>query len=91
MATSKAYKDGRAIYKDPKWAERAMRHKSYWERESCFRKYAVEIAENVNVPIILVGMNRNLELMNDILNKSLYKCRCCKYNMLFIENIVYSY
>lgn len=42
----------------------------YLENESYFRRYAAEIAEEVNVPIILVGGNRSLSLMEDILNNS---------------------
>lgn len=40
----------------------------YPEGESYYWKYAAEIAEEVKVPIILVGGNRSLGLMDDILN-----------------------
>lgn len=43
---------------------------SYLEKESYFRKYASEIAEEIDVPIILVGGNRSFSLMEDILNNS---------------------
>ena len=38
--------------------------------ESYYWKYAAEIAEDVKVPIILVGGNRSLELMNEILENT---------------------
>lgn len=52
--------------------DRTVREKGlkYLEKESYFRKYAQEIAEKVNVPIILVGGNRSLDLMNEILNNT---------------------
>lgn len=37
-------------------------------KESIYRNYAAEIAKEVEVPIILVGKNRNPEVMNQILN-----------------------
>src|SRR5471030_1310366 len=36
--------------------------------ESIYRDYAAQIAEEVETPIILVGKNRNTEVMNQILN-----------------------
>lgn len=38
--------------------------------ESIFRDYATKIAEEVEVPIILVGLNRTPAIMNEILNKT---------------------
>ena len=40
------------------------------EKESYYWKYAAQIAEEVKVPIILVGGNRSLALMNEILEKT---------------------
>lgn len=40
------------------------------EKESYFKIQATEIAEEVSVPIILVGGNRSLEEMNELLNKT---------------------
>lgn len=40
------------------------------EKESYFKSQGAEIAEEVSVPIILVGGNRSLEEMNDLLNKT---------------------
>lgn len=40
------------------------------EKESYYWKYAAQIAEEVKVPIILVGGNRSLDLMNEILEKT---------------------
>jgi len=37
-------------------------------KESIYRDYAAEIAEEVEAPIILVGKNRNTEVMDQILN-----------------------
>ena len=36
--------------------------------ESVFREYAAKIADKIQVPVILVGMNRNPALMTDLLN-----------------------
>jgi len=38
--------------------------------ESIFRDYAIKIAEEVETPIILVGLNRTPAIMNEILNKT---------------------
>lgn len=38
--------------------------------ESVFRDYAAEIARNVDVPVILVGMNRTPSVMTELLNTS---------------------
>jgi 2,4-dienoyl-CoA reductase-like NADH-dependent reductase (Old Yellow Enzyme family) len=38
--------------------------------ESVFREYASVVAEEVSCPVILVGRNRNPEVMEDILNSS---------------------
>lgn len=40
------------------------------EVESYYWKYAAQIAEEVKIPIILVGGNRSLELMNEILENT---------------------
>jgi 2,4-dienoyl-CoA reductase-like NADH-dependent reductase (Old Yellow Enzyme family) len=40
------------------------------EKESYFREYAAEIAKEVDVPIILVGGNKSLEVMEEILSHS---------------------
>jgi 2,4-dienoyl-CoA reductase-like NADH-dependent reductase (Old Yellow Enzyme family) len=55
-----------------KTEDKTVREKGlvYLEKESCFRKYAGEIADEVNVPIILVGGNRELNVMEDILNST---------------------
>ncbi len=55
-----------------KTEDRTVREKGlkYLENESYFRRYAAEIAEEVNVPVILVGGNRSLNLMNDILDNT---------------------
>lgn len=40
------------------------------EQESYFRQYAAEIAQEISVPFILVGGNREFELLTDILNQT---------------------
>lgn len=40
------------------------------EQESYFERYAAEIAQEINVPVILVGGNRNFELLTEILNRT---------------------
>lgn len=40
------------------------------EQESYFKPYAAEIAQEINVPVILVGGNREFELMTEILNQT---------------------
>lgn len=39
-------------------------------KESIFRDYAARIAENVDIPVILVGFNRTPSVMEEILNTS---------------------
>ena len=39
-------------------------------KESYFKDYAAKIAETVDVPVILVGGNRQLEIMDEILNNT---------------------
>ncbi|MGK0469464.1 MAG: 2,4-dienoyl-CoA reductase-like NADH-dependent reductase (Old Yellow Enzyme family) [Clostridium sp.] len=55
-----------------KTEDKTVREKGliYLEKESYFRKYATEIANEVNVPIILVGGNRHINLMEEILNNT---------------------
>ncbi|MGL5312560.1 MAG: NADH:flavin oxidoreductase, partial [Peptostreptococcaceae bacterium] len=38
------------------------------DRESYFREYATMLAKEVDVPVILVGGNRNLDVMEELLN-----------------------
>lgn len=38
------------------------------DKESYFKKYAAKLAEEVDIPILLVGGNRHFEVMEDILN-----------------------
>lgn len=52
---------------DPSVREKGL---TYLENESYFRKYAAEIADEISVPVILVGGNRSLNLMNEILNNT---------------------
>ncbi len=40
------------------------------KEEAVFKDYAAELAENLNIPIILVGLNRSLENMDSILNNT---------------------
>ena len=40
------------------------------DRESYFKEHAAKLAEEVNVPVILVGGNRHLDVMEDILNNT---------------------
>lgn len=40
------------------------------EQESYFKPYAAEIAQEINVPVILVGGNRDFELLTEILNQT---------------------
>lgn len=40
------------------------------ENESYFRGYATELADDIKIPIILVGGNRNIEGITDIINKT---------------------
>ncbi len=40
------------------------------EQETYFKPYAAEIAQEINVPMILVGGNREFELMTEILNQT---------------------
>lgn len=39
------------------------------EKESYFKDYAVKLADMVDIPVILVGGNRSLDIMEDLLNK----------------------
>jgi len=43
---------------------------SYLKEESYFRKYAAEIAAEVEVPIILVGGNRSPQLLENLLEET---------------------
>ena len=43
------------------------------DRESYFKDYAANLAEIVDIPIILIGGNRHLEVMEDLLNKTKIK------------------
>ncbi|WP_028829276.1 NADH:flavin oxidoreductase [Proteocatella sphenisci] len=52
---------------DVRLRERNLR---YLKKESYFRKYAAEIAEELNIPVILVGGNRSLDLMTNILENT---------------------
>lgn len=38
------------------------------DRESYFKNYAKKLAEVVDIPVILIGGNRNLDVMEEILN-----------------------
>ncbi len=38
--------------------------------ESIYKEYASKIAEEIDTPVILVGVNRSYNNMNDILNNS---------------------
>ena len=40
------------------------------DRESYFKDYAANLAEIVDIPIILIGGNRHLEVMENLLNKT---------------------
>ena len=42
-------------------------------RESYFKEHAAKLAEQINVPVILVGGNRHLEVMEEILNNTKIK------------------
>lgn len=48
--------------------EGAARVANKSEQESYFKEFATRIAEKVKVPVALVGGNRSLETMNEILN-----------------------
>ena len=48
--------------------EGAARIANKSEQESYFKEFATRIAEKVKVPVALVGGNRSLETMNEILN-----------------------
>ena len=43
------------------------------DRESYFKEHAAKLAEEVDVPVILIGGNRHLEVMEDILNNTKIK------------------
>lgn len=40
------------------------------DKESYFKDYAAKLAEMVDIPVILIGGNRHLEVMEDLLNKT---------------------
>lgn len=40
------------------------------ERESYFKVYAAKLAENIDIPVILIGGNRHLEIMEELLNNT---------------------
>jgi NADH:flavin oxidoreductases, Old Yellow Enzyme family len=40
------------------------------EKESYFKDYAIELSKRVSIPVILVGGNRHIDLMEEILNNS---------------------
>lgn len=58
------------------------------EQESYFKPYAAEIAQEINVPVILVGGNRDFELLTEILNQTAIEyvalCRplICESNLI---------
>jgi 2,4-dienoyl-CoA reductase-like NADH-dependent reductase (Old Yellow Enzyme family) len=43
------------------------------DRESYFKEHAAKLAEEVDVPVILIGGNRHLDVMEDILNNTQIK------------------
>lgn len=40
------------------------------EKESYFKDYAIELAKRISIPVILVGGNRHIEVMEELLNKN---------------------
>ena len=40
------------------------------DRESYFKDYATKLADMVDIPVILIGGNRNLDVMEDLLNNT---------------------
>jgi 2,4-dienoyl-CoA reductase-like NADH-dependent reductase (Old Yellow Enzyme family) len=40
------------------------------QNESYFKEYATELSNRINIPVILVGGNRHLDVMQDLLNNS---------------------
>ncbi|MGL5380377.1 NADH:flavin oxidoreductase [Clostridium sp.] len=40
------------------------------EKESYFKDYAIKLAKEIDIPVILIGGNRHLDVMEDLLNNS---------------------
>ncbi|WP_343348831.1 NADH:flavin oxidoreductase [Terrisporobacter petrolearius] len=40
------------------------------DRESYFKNYAIKLSDMIDIPVILIGGNRHLEVMEDLLNNS---------------------
>ena len=40
------------------------------DRESYFKDYAIELSKSIDTPVILIGGNRHLDVMEEILNNS---------------------
>ncbi|MDK2586138.1 NADH:flavin oxidoreductase [Romboutsia sedimentorum] len=40
------------------------------QNESYFKEYATQLAKQINIPVILVGGNRHLDIMHDLLNNT---------------------
>tara|TARA_R110001583_G_scaffold13561_4_gene57959 strand:+ start:6535 stop:7641 length:1107 start_codon:yes stop_codon:yes gene_type:complete len=56
---------------DPESGNSAIKTKlSKLESQSYFKDQVTRIAEHLNIPVILVGGNRNIDLMEDIMNSS---------------------
>ncbi len=60
---------GGPVFKAPK-VEKEAKQVTLKGKESYFSEYAKDIAEAVNVPVILVGGNRSIEVMDGILNET---------------------
>lgn len=82
---SSDFSEGEATFEECKYVCKALEDKGIdaveisgggriWattiKEEGIYKDYAQEIAEIIDVPVILVGINRSLEFMNEILNST---------------------
>ena len=61
---------GGPVFRVPKTEKEPTKEVVLSSEESYFSEYAKDIAESVDVPVILVGGNRSPEIMEEILNNS---------------------
>jgi 2,4-dienoyl-CoA reductase-like NADH-dependent reductase (Old Yellow Enzyme family) len=58
------------------------------EQESYFQRYAAEIAEEISVPVILVGGNRDFTSLTDILNQTLIEYFALSRPLICESNLI---
>lgn len=61
---------GGPVFRAPKTEKEPTKQVSLSSKESYFSEYAKDIASEVDVPVILVGGNRSIEVMENLLNET---------------------